>query len=132
MRQGIEKKREAKSPKAEVTVMFHDRMHVLSGGNSFFARGNAASSLPSALAVIPCGVSDASLQPKVLQLSYQTPSPDRTRSRSMPSAEKFSAEEPMACSALAVLMANPNTLGAKAAENPIKKLIERRCCAATY
>lgn len=130
MRQSIEKKREMKSSESAVTVMFHDRRRGLGGVEAFRARENAAPSLSEFLAVVSDAVSDASFQPGLLTLAHQTPSPDRTRSRSLPHTEKFSAEEPMACSALAVLAVDSNTRGAQVAATVITKLTEQRRCEA--
>lgn len=128
MRQGIEKKREPKSPKAEFTVMFHDSQSVLGRFEAVRARECAAPSRPLPLVVISDAVSDASSQPRLLPLSYQTPSPDRTRSRSLSHTEKFSAEEPMAPSAFAVFPANPNTRSVKAASTVFTTMTEQRRC----
>ena len=131
MRQGIEKQRETKLPEVAVTVIFHDRKHVSADNDSFRARESAAPSLPRELAVISDDVSDYSAQPGPMILVPEFhPSRDRTRRRSLSSTEKFSAEEPMARSALAVLAACPNTRSTQVAATVITPMTEQRRCAA--
>lgn len=132
MRQGIESEREYELPKSTITVMFHGSLVVLGGFISLRARGSAGPTLPANLAVISHTVSDASSQVRLLPLSHQTPSPDRTRRRPLSHAQKSSAEGPMARSAMAVLMAGLNTRSVQAADNPITTLIKQRSCVAIY
>ena len=130
MRQSIENKRETKPSELAVTVMFHDREHILGGNQSFRARENAAPSLPDSLAVVSCFVSGASPQLGPLTFAQLYPSRDRTRRRSLPHTEKFSAEEPIARSALAVLAACPNTRSTQAVATVITPMTEQRRCVA--
>ena len=131
MRQSIEKQQETKSSEVPVTVMFHDGRRVLGGNESFRAREIAAPSLSGLLAVHSGVVPYASSLSGVLTLVPQPhPSRARTRSRSLSQTEKFSAEEPMARSALAVFAANPNTRSTQAAAIVITPMTEQRRCAA--
>ena len=130
MRQSIEKQRETKSPEVAVTVMLHDRKHVLGDNEPFRAPENAAPSLPDSLAVVSCFVSGASPQLGPLTFAQLYPSRDRTRRRSLPHTEKLSAEKPMARSALVVLAANPNRRGPQAAATEITTMTEQRRCVA--
>lgn len=130
MLQSIEKKREMKSSESAVTVMFNDRRRVLGGVEAFRARENAAPSLSELLAVVSVFVSDASPRSGLWPLVREIPSRVRTRSRSLSDTEIFSAEEPLARSALAVLPVDPNTRGAQVAAPVITKLTEQRRCEA--
>ena len=130
MRLSIGKKREAKSFKAAVTVMYHDSICVLGGCNPSCARYNAAPPLSGLLAVISDFVADASPQSGLLPLPQRHSSRDRTRSRSLSHTEKFSAEEPMARSALAVSAASPNRRSPQAVATEITTKTEQRRCAA--
>jgi hypothetical protein len=131
MRQRIEDKRETKSPEVAVTVMFSGRSCVLGVYESFRARDNAAPSLSAKLAVYVAVVPGASSLSAFLKLPTKVdPSRHRMRHRSLSHIEKFSAEASMARSALAVLAANPERRGRKAAATVITKTTEQRRCAA--
>lgn len=130
MLESIEKQRESKPSKAVVTVMFHDRTGVLGGNDSPCAREDAAPSLSKLLALVFDALSDALSQPGSLTFAQQTRSRDRTRSRSLSRTKKFSAEGPMARSALPVLAANPNTRSTQAAATVITTMTEQRRCVA--
>ena len=131
MRQSIEKQEETNSSEVHITVMFHGRRYALGDNESFRERENAAPSLSWPLAVVACFVSDASPQRGRLTLFPQLqPSRDLTRSRSLSQTEKFSAEVPMARSALVVLATIPNTRGSQAAATAITTMTEQRRCAA--
>jgi hypothetical protein len=131
MLQGIEKKRETKPLQVLDIVMLHGRKSVLGSNGSLRAREDAAPSLSGLLAGISHFDSDVSSQSAFLTLMSQLhPSRDRTRSRSLSHTEKFSAEEPMARSALAVSAASPNTRSPQAAATVTTTMTEQRRCAA--
>ena len=131
MRQGIEKQRETKLPEVVVTVMFHDGELVLGGNGSFLAREDAAPSLSCALTGDLYVTSEAPSFSALLSVGISRDlSRHRTRRRTSKYIEKFSAEKPMARSALAVLAANPNTRSPKAAATVITTMTEQRRCAA--
>lgn len=130
MLQSIEKKRQERPFEAVVTVMSHDRIHVLGGNGSLFAREGVALSLPWPMAVTTDVVSDASLQPGSLTLAQQTASRDRTRTLSLSHSENLFSEAPMARSALVVMAANPNRRSPQAAASVITTMAEQRCCVA--
>lgn len=131
MRKSIEKQQETKPSEVLVTVMFHGRRYALGDNESFRARENAAPSLSWPLAVLACFVSDASPQRGRLTLFPQLqPSRDLTRSRSLSQTEKFSAEVPMARSALVVLAAPLHTRSSQAAATANITMTEQRRCAA--
>jgi hypothetical protein len=130
MRQSIDNKRETKLSKECVTVMFHGGIIFLGGLNSCCAREDAALSQSELQSVTSDVVPDASSQPRLLTFAQQTPSPDRTRRRSLGRHRKFSLEEPMARSAWAVLAANPNTRSPQAAATVITTMTEQRRCEA--
>lgn len=127
MRQRIEKQQETKPSEVAVTVMFHGRMHALGENESFHVRESAIVSLSGELAVIRVHFFDAS-SPSGFESA--PPERRRARSRSLSQAEKFSAEGLMACSALAVLAAIPNTRGPQAEATEITTMTEQRRCAA--
>ena len=127
MRQSIEKQQETKQSEVSVTVMFYGR-RLSSGENVMFrARESAIASLSGKLAVIRHRCFDA-LSPS----GFVNASPERRRARSpsLSHTEKFSAEKPLACSALAGLAASPNTRGPQAVATVTTKMTEQRCCAA--
>jgi hypothetical protein len=131
MRQGIEKKQETKSTQNSVTVMFHDRKDFLGVSDSFRARGNAASSLSDALTVGFPVVSPVPSLPSNLKVSaFRAHSRHRTRRRTSPHIEKFSAEVLNTRSAWFVFGASPNSLSQTAAANPTITITEQRRCAA--
>ena len=127
MRQSIEKQRETKSPEVAVTVMFRDRTLVFGGYETFRARETAAPSLSGELAVTCNHFFDASLPS-----GFESAPPERrrARSRSLSQTEKFSAEKPLACSALAGLAASLNTRSPQAVATETTTMTEQRCCAA--
>lgn len=130
MRQSIEKKRETKSPKTVVTVMFHDGR--FSGDNESFCEGaDASSSLSEWWAVSADAVSNASSQPFFVTLLPQiNAAREGSRSMSLPRSEKFFAEGLVARSALAALAAIPNTCSTQAAATVITPMTEQRRCKA--
>jgi len=123
MRQSIEKKQETKPSEVSVTVMFHGKRHALGENESFRARESSIVSLSGELAVIRVHFFDAS-SPSGFESA--PPERRRARSRSLSQAEKISAEGPMACSALAVSAANPNTRSPQAGATPITTTTEQR------
>ena len=126
MRQATEKNEKRSRTRSLSLSCFMTGGTFLGGNESFCARENAASSLSVLLEVIFVVVSDASLQPRFLTLLPQIhPARDRTRSRSLSHTEKFSAEEPMARSALAVSAASPNTRSPQAATTVITTITEQ-------
>ena len=131
MQQSIEKQQKTKSTQNSVTVMFHDRNGFLAVIDSFRAGSNAASSLSDDLMV---GVPDVSPVPPLSSSVKVRPSRarsrHRTRRRTWPHIEKFSAEGPVALSALAVLAVNPNKRGTQADATVTTTMTEQRRCAA--
>lgn len=132
MRHRVESKREKRHSKCTFTVMLHGRVVVSGGFLSFWVSKSAVMSLSAQLAIWPDVTSYTLTQSGLLSLLQQTPSPDQTRRRPLSQIEKFSAEEPVACSALAALAASPNTGISKSGATPTKTLMEQNCCAATY
>lgn len=131
MRQSIENKRETKPSEVAVTVMFHDREHILGGNQSFRARENAAPSLPCVLTGYMFVASEAPSSSALLSVGISRDlSRHRRRRRTSKYIEKFFAEGPIARSALAVFAANPNTRSPKAAATVITTMTEQRRCAA--
>ena len=131
MRQSIEKKRESRRAEMNVTVMFHGRTACFGSFYSFGARDHAALSLSAALTGEVLMPAAAPSLPSSLKVAIpRSYSRHITRKRSLPHIEKFSAEVPEACSALAVFAAILNSCGAKAAANPTTKITEQRRCAA--
>jgi len=127
MRQRIEKQQETKPSETAVTVMFHGRTWVLVGHELLLASANAGASLSGELAVIRHRCFDASSPSGFVNAS---PERRRARSPSLSHTEKFSAEKPLACSALVGLAATPNTRGPQAVATVTTTMTEQRCCAA--
>jgi hypothetical protein len=104
MRQSIEKEQETKSTPNSVTVMFHGRTALFGAFDSFLARDHAAPSLSETLTgdvLMPVAAPSLSALLKVS--AFEAHARRRTRRRSFQNTEKFSAEGPIARSALAVL-----------------------------
>ena len=127
MRQRIENKQEKKLIEASVTVTFHASQFVLGRFESFRARESAAPALSGELAVIRHRFFDTSSPSGFVKAS---PERRRARSPSLPHTEKFSAEGQLACSDLAILVANPITCSPQAAATVITTMTEQRRCAA--
>ena len=131
MRQSIEKQQETMSSELAVTVMFHDGQLVFGGNESFLARENAAPSLSCAL------TGDLFVVPEAPSFSAHINvgisgalSRHRTRRRTSHYIEKFTAEVPMARSALVVSATIPNKRSTQAAATVITTMTEQRRCAA--
>ena len=131
MQQSIEKQQETKLTQSFFTVTFRDRKAFLAVNYSFRARGNAASSMSDpltgdlfALVAVP------SLSSPLKVSASRAHSRHRMRRRTSPHIETFSAEEPMARSALVVLAAIPNTRSTQAVATVITSMTEQRRCAA--
>lgn len=127
MRQATEIKQETRQINSSVTVMLHGRRCVLAGYELFRARASAVASLSGELAVIHHRFFDASSPSGFVNAS---PERHRARSPSLSRTEKFSAEKPLACSALASLAANPNKRSPQAVAIVITTMTEQRRCAA--
>jgi len=131
MQQSIENIMESRRAEMNVTAMFHGRTACFGSFYSFCARDHALPSLSAAVtgeALIPPAAPLLTLCLKVaIPIAH---SRHRTRRRSLPHIEKFSAEVPEACSALVVFAAIPNRRGAKAAANPTTKMTEQHRCEA--
>ena len=131
MRQSIEKQQETKSAPNSITAMFHDRNGFLSLSDSFRARGSAVSSLSGALTGDLFASPEVASLPSPLKVSAsKAHSRHRTRRRTSPHIEKFSAEVPNARSAWLVFGANPNSRSQTAAAIAITTVTEQRRCAA--
>ena len=131
MRQSIEKQQETKSTQNSVTVMFHDRNGFLAVSDSFRAGSNAARSLSDALAVgVPVVFPDPSLPSNLKVSAFKAHSRHRTRRRTSPHIEKFSAEVPNARSVCFVFGASPNSRSQNAAATTTTTMTEQRRCAA--
>lgn len=149
MLQSIEKQQKKRKSPNTVTVMFHDRKVICGDFDSFFSRARARGSLSGSLAATQFwGVDGLSLSlPLKVCLKNRhirplarleslpgwvkvMPNTHRADRPSLSRTEEFSAERPMARSALAVLAANPNTRSPQAGATPTKTLTEQRCWAA--
>ena len=128
MRQGIEKQREDLGVQTAVTVMFHDRVSVWACFDSSPARESSVPSLSDPLtggSVVPV----ASSLPRTLNAhDLHEFALHRTPRRATPSIDKFSAEEPVALSALAVFAVSPNKRGTQAAKTETTTMTEQRRC----
>lgn len=111
-----------------VTVMFHDRNGVLAVSESFRARECTAQSLSATLTGGSVVSAISSLSRTLNAWALREFSRHRTRSRTSPSINKFSAEKPIAFSALAVSAVNPNRRGKQAAKDETTTMTEQRRC----
>jgi hypothetical protein len=131
MQQSIENIMESRRAEMNVTAMFHGRTACFGSFYSFCARDHALPSLSAAVtgeALIPPAAPLLTLCLKVaIPIAH---SRHRTRRRSLPHIEKFSAEEPVALSALAVSAVNPNKHGLTAVATVTTIMTEQRRCRA--
>jgi len=131
MRQSIDKKREKRASEVNVTVMFHNRSFILGACDWFFARASGAVSLSASLTgVSACCFRPASFSASLAEVANR---PEKRRSRTISSlshSEKFSAEAPMARSALVVLAATPHKRSPQGAASATTIMTEQRRCAA--
>jgi len=131
MQQSIEKQQETKSTQNSVTVMFHDRKALLAVSESFRARVKAALSLSDALTVgVPVVFPVPSLPSNLKVSAFRAHSRHRTRRRTSPHIEKFSAEVSKARSAWFVFGASPNSRSQTVVATVITTMTEQRRCAA--
>jgi hypothetical protein len=130
MRQSIEKQQETMGGQKVVTVMFHDSRQIPAHAEPFRAREVVVPSLSAPLKDFSVVAVSSSLSRNLNANDLHEFTHHRTRRRTSPHIEKFSAEEPMAFSALAVSAVNPNKRGTQAAIYQTTTMTEQRCCAA--